>query len=313
MVFPLKDVRITSRRSGTESVLYPRLLRDRSVLPKIEIAIRHFEGLVGSERRELDPEVLVHFFGDHKLARCMVGCLAHTYRYRARTFDEIVTRTALRALHKAAADRPIPLRALLYARINSDGPGYLAEDGREERIAAIERELRLRGGELERLLYLDADAHAVLTRIGEAPSAEDILAQHNVGVLAALLSHAERVELRVAPWTVAAEVAIRALCEANAVDVEIAPDGRQAARVRLLGRQDALGSWSRHGRRVMRTVVQMLERGRVAVEDGSAQVWRGERLGLLRLKDEALDILAGANGRGERGAGWTDDDGWTSA
>ena len=46
MSFPLPLIRFTARRSGDADlpVLYPRLLRDRSVLPKVAIAIEHFHG-----------------------------------------------------------------------------------------------------------------------------------------------------------------------------------------------------------------------------------------------------------------------------
>src|SRR5689334_7085666 len=98
MAFPLKDVRFTTRRrggarsntstaeaahpegsatdGGTEGslpVLYPRLLRDTSIIPQIGIALGYFDSMVGKERREFDPELLVQFFGDHKVARCIVA------------------------------------------------------------------------------------------------------------------------------------------------------------------------------------------------------------------------------------------------
>src|SRR6266496_2615932 len=97
MSFPIADVRWTVRRSdGGRQVLYPRLLRDRSVLPKIDITIQYFESMLGRPRRDFESEVLVHFFGDHKLARCMVACLARAYRFRSRELEAVVTASALR-------------------------------------------------------------------------------------------------------------------------------------------------------------------------------------------------------------------------
>src|ERR671935_1220667 len=107
MAFPIKDVRFTSRRNGSGApTMYPRLLRDRSILPKVDIAIQYFESMVGRERRELEPEVLVHFFGDHKLARCMVACLARAYRYRSPGFEDIVSAAGLRRLQRAGIPSP---------------------------------------------------------------------------------------------------------------------------------------------------------------------------------------------------------------
>src|SRR5215212_3429204 len=171
MAFPLKDVRFTTRSSGGDRLVYPKLLRDRSILPRIDVAIQYFETLLGEERRVLDAETLVHFFGDHKLARCMVACLACSYRYRRCEVEEIVTRTAWRKLRRAGADSPRALRAVLYDHVNDFGHGYLPRAGRVEVLGQIEHTLGLRGGELERLLYLDAEEHAILGRVGPRPRA----------------------------------------------------------------------------------------------------------------------------------------------
>ena len=111
MAFPLRDVRYVSRRAADQpAALHPRLVRDRAMLPKIDIAIQYFESMLGHERRELDTEVLVHFFGDHKLARCMVAALARSYRFRARTFRELVDGSTVRHLRKLELDSPRALR-----------------------------------------------------------------------------------------------------------------------------------------------------------------------------------------------------------
>ena len=294
MAFPLKDVRFTTRRGDAdEPTLYPRLLRDRSVLPKVDIAIQYFESMLGSERRELDPEALVHFFGDHKLARCMVAALARGYRYRPRELEQVVTRTALRRLRRAGIDSPRRLRLALFDRVNGSGRGFLARDERGAQLSQLEAELGLRRGELERLLYLDAEEHAVLTRVGAPPRPADVVAQYNFGVLATLLRHAELVELALADPHPRAIAVVGRLCAANDVDGSAVPSG-SLLRIRLRGRQDALGGWTRHGRKLARTVVEVLERGRGTTIDGLATVRIRERRARLRLTAELLDVLGGA-------------------
>src|SRR5690348_3032948 len=89
----LTDLRKTTRRVVKDDdlrVVYPRFLRDRSLGPRIELATRYLEKMVGHARRELDQEVVAQLFGDHKLARCIIACLAASYRYRARSFGEVV-------------------------------------------------------------------------------------------------------------------------------------------------------------------------------------------------------------------------------
>src|SRR5918912_751157 len=102
MALAVKDVRFTTRRAGDDTpLLYPRLLRDRAILASIDVALQYFETLLGSARRELDPEALVHFFGDYKVARGMVASIGRTYRYRTPRLDQLVTRTAARRLQRA--------------------------------------------------------------------------------------------------------------------------------------------------------------------------------------------------------------------
>ena len=72
----LTDLRKTTRRVVKDDdlrVVYPRFLRDRSLGPRIELATRYLEKMVGHARRELDQEVVAQLFGDHKLARCIIA------------------------------------------------------------------------------------------------------------------------------------------------------------------------------------------------------------------------------------------------
>ena len=95
MPIAVKDVRFTTRRTGDgDPLLYPRLLKDRSILASIDVALQYFETMLGEERRSLDPEALVHFFGDYKVARGMVASIGRTYRYRTPAVEDLVTRSA---------------------------------------------------------------------------------------------------------------------------------------------------------------------------------------------------------------------------
>lgn len=294
MAFPLKDVRLTSRRSAgsTVPVLYPRLFRDRSIVPKIEIAVRYFESLVGHERRELEPETLVHFFGDHKIARCVVGCLARSYRYRSPRVEEIVTKAAMRKLRKAGLDTPAALRLMLYDRVNEYGGGFLPLADRAATLAGLEAELGLRSGEFERLLLLDADEHAILVRRGAEPRPADIIAQYNFGVVESLLRHARAIDLELIGGAGVTAGSLIDFCAGGGVEADAAASGSRI-QLRIVGRPDALGGWSRHGRRVSRVVVRLLGRLRDLVLEGSADVIRRDRPARLPLTAEAIGALSG--------------------
>ena len=291
MAFPLKDIRFTVRRSGGETMLYPRLVRDRSFLPKVDIAVQYFESMLGRERRDFQTEVLVHFFGDHKLARCMVASLARSYRFRTPLLSEIVTKGALRRLERAGISSPVWLRFALFDRLNDFGHGFLPSAERAATLAAIEAELHLRSGELERLLHLDSDEHALLTRVGAEPRPEDVVAQYNFGVLETLLRHAQRIELELARPTAVERAGLLALFAEHGIEAEWTASGRD--RLALHGRQDAMGVWSRHGRRLARTVVELLIRVRPIVREGVVNLLQRDRKATLRLTPEALDLLSG--------------------
>src|SRR5687768_11269928 len=200
MAFPLKDVRLTTRRqSGAAEdalpILYPRLLRDAALLPKIGITINYFESMLGKPRKDFDPELLAQFFGDHKLARSIVVSLARRYRFHTPPLESVVTPTALLRLRRARLDHPRLLRLELYDRANQDGPGFLSLAEHAPVHERIERRLRLRRGELARLLHLDAGENAILVRTGECPEPRDVMAFYNCDAFDTLLRRAEQVDL----------------------------------------------------------------------------------------------------------------------
>ena len=313
MSFALKDVRYTVRRAPSgDAILYPRYLRDRSVLPQIDVAVQYFETLLGSQRRELDPEALVHFFGDYKLARCMVASLGHAYRYRPLAVEDVVTRTAARRLTRAGLLSAKALRTRLWDVANARCGGFLGRVERDDVHGELEGMLALRRGELEKLLYLDAAEHAILTRVGDPPTPLDVAAQYNLSVLLTLLRHAERVDLTFERPAAGHAEAVAALARANLVEVDLAVEGG-GLRVGVRGRQDALGSWARHGRRVARFVTQLVERARPAILLGEAAVALRGRQATLRLTGEALDALDGYTAARLAAGGWSGLGGWDEA
>src|SRR6187401_1951606 len=138
MPLSVKDVRFTTRRAGDgDPLLYPRLLKDRAILTSIDVSLQYFETMVGEQRRSLDPEALVHFFGDFKVARGMVASIGRTYRYRTPALSEIVSRTAWTRLLRAGLDRPGALRVLLWDAANADRAGFLDGERRHQLVSGF--------------------------------------------------------------------------------------------------------------------------------------------------------------------------------
>jgi predicted nuclease of restriction endonuclease-like RecB superfamily len=288
----IQDIRFTVRRSGAgDPTIYPRLLRDRSILPKIAFAIDYFEGLVGRERRDLDAELLVSFFGDHKLARCVVAALGRTYRFRARRIEEVVTKVSARRLARHGIAAPKLLRLALFDDVNEHRGGFTTLDDRDAACGDLALRLKVRPAEVERVLYLDLDEHAVLQRVGPRAQPEDVAAQFNLGVLETLLRQAESVDLHLSGLPSGASVTAAKIGAAYSVAVA----GTAENTLQLSGRQDALGNWSRHGRRLARVALEILERGQAGVLGGVAVLALPNRRVRMPLTSEILGMLSAPN------------------
>lgn len=285
----LTDLRKTTRRSGKDGmrVVYPRFLRDASLAPRIEMAIRYMERMLGQPRHALDDEVIIQLFGDHKVARCLVACLGAYYRHRPRTLGEVLPPEAVAVLATHGIASASDLRLWLFCRVNRTLAGFAGREQRAGFLAEAEQELGLETGKLDALLTLDAPEHAILLRVGPRPSPEDVIARYNYAVAAAVLAQSSLVRVHLGRALSANDAeAVRALAER--VDVHIELGGRELV---LYGRQDALASWARHGARMVRLLAHLLLCG-LPARSGEALVASpqgGEWL--FRLESETLGYL----------------------
>lgn len=269
MAFRTQDLPKTIRRdkrTGSRR-LYPRFLRDDAIKPQIAIAIRFFETKLGRLRRELEPDVLIQLFGEPRLARCLVACLARAYRYRTRTFADLIGEERATLLAARGIVTARDLRTFAYERANEVG-GFVVPTERAAFLAGLLPELDL--AEAEQLLWLDAPDQAILLRVGPVPTVEEVLALYHLRLIESLL--------RIAPTASFALRGDRATVEAVAARhaIEVTIDGKTTT---LHGKQDAMGSWSRHGGRVARAALTLLTAGdlgpgaaRVAINDETFDV-----------------------------------------
>lgn len=285
----LTDIRKTTRRSGKDGlrVIYPRFLRDASLAPRIEMAIRYMDRMLGQPRRALDDEVIVQLFGDHKVARCLVACLGAHYRHRPRAFAEVLPPEAVSALAERGITTASQLRLWLFRRVNRTLPGFVGRQERTAFLAEIERELGLAAGQLDTLIALDAPEQAILVRSGQRPSPEDIIARYNFALTVAVLSQSSVVRVNLARALSAAEAAAARSLAAR-LDVPIDLAGHELA---LCGRQDALASWTRHGGKLARLLAMLVSCG-LPARNGEALVAspQGEQW-IFRLDGETFGYL----------------------
>lgn len=263
----LSDLRKTTRRAsgGNGRTLHPHFLRDQSLSPRIEMAISYLESMLGRPRHELDQEVVVQLFGDHKLAHCIVACLASSYRHCCRSFAEALPAEQVSALANRGITNPSELRLWLFHQVNAGLPGFVGAVERAPFLRQAGALLGLDIEQIETLITLDTPEQAILVRIGPRPTPADVIARFNYHTVAAILANAPEVHLSLAAAPHNASI-IRELCLLAGVRAELA--GRELT---LHGQQDVLDGWTRHGVKLVRLLVSLLACG-LPVRTGEAVV-----------------------------------------
>lgn len=253
MAFRRQDIPKTTRQTaeGEPRRLYPRYAKDRVLVPKIEVAIGYLDGMVGRRRGDLAPEGMLDLFGDPKLARCLLSCLADTYHYRTPTIAEALGAEAAAAAAMRGLETPMDFRAATYLRTNERASGVVAPATRDGFLAEWAEELGLSASQLDEALHLDAERNAILVRAGDRPRAEDIRARYNALLSLSVLRHASEVEVTL-PGLTPAEVEVA--CERNGVPYRWA----EGETVRLSGRRSATGSWAQFGVKLTRCAATLL-------------------------------------------------------
>nr|MDQ2687736.1 DUF790 family protein [Armatimonadota bacterium] len=230
MAFRLEDFKKTSRKAASGSnvpaSVYPHQIKDKKAVARLEIAIRTFDALVGKRRGEMNPQTMVDFFGDPRLARGIVACLGQYYKYQTPRFADIVETDGAQRLGEANLATPMALRAHTYAHVNARHGGFLAESQRAACYAELAAPFCLSAHLWDSLLHLDAEENQVLTRPGAAPTPADIVALYNFHALDTCLRRAEKIVLNGLSLSASEASDVRALAKALGVKVVISGEGR---------------------------------------------------------------------------------------
>ena len=292
MAFRLADVKKTvrSRKDGAR-YLHPKLLDPAVVSAQVSLALAYFQSRLGRARRDVDPEMLVRFFGDPKVARGIVSCLSVSYRWRTQEFAEVLEPHNVAHLAALGLHTPRDLRLYLYDYVNGHGDGFLSmEPGREDNLRPIARRLRLTPGKLDQLAALDAEENAVLVRVGPIPAPEKVVALYNYHVVDAILRNSVCVELEGVDAD--ARARLNDMCAQHGVSVEF--DG---ARATLHNKADLFGSYARGGVYLTRALYVVAAAAPALLASGRALVQMGGKKVVYLLDKETPRALTGRTGR----------------
>jgi predicted nuclease of restriction endonuclease-like RecB superfamily len=330
MSFKVTDFKKTTRVSEGERLLYPYQIRDDRYTASIGYAIAYYDRMVGRRRAEFEAETLLEFFGDPRLARGLVACLARTYAWRAQTLAEALGDEVARALWRAGLRTPMALRAKLYGLANGRYGGVILPHEREEALAylcstiAIDQEVStdnqepgsavrsplpsttdngiritddglLTAKQFEQALTLDAEDQHVLVKLGPTPEPHEIVALYNYHSLETAICHAERLRLRLRGpvWNIVRSAHNLARRYRLRYEISGAPRTLFDDRLELTlhGERDALGGWTRTGRRLARALLRLLAAHPDSLTDGEALVHLRGQTTTLRLDSRALAAL----------------------
>jgi predicted nuclease of restriction endonuclease-like RecB superfamily len=328
MSFKTNDFKKTTRTTDGERVLYPYQIKDDRFTASLGYAIAYYERMVGRRRAEFEAETLLEFFGDPRLARGLVACLARTYAWREQTFAEALGDQSARLLWRAGLTRPADLRAKLYGLANGRYRGVILPHERSEALEflchkinaeAIETTTDHRppttddaqdvgrwsvvGGltpaQFERALSLDAEAQHVLAKLGVTPEPHEIIALYNYHSLETALCHAELLRLRLhgSVWNIIRSAHNLARRYRLRYEISGAPRTLFDERLELAlhSGHDAKGAAqrapTRTGRRVVRALLRLLAAHPNSLDGGEALVqFKGQKL-TLKLDRRALNML----------------------
>ena len=258
MAFRIEDFKKTARKSstsGSPASLYPHQMRDKKALVKVELAIRTFDGLVGRKRGELDAQVMVDFFGDHRIARGVVACLGAYYRYETQSFARVAGADGAARLEAAELRRPSEVRAHTYRYVNERYHGFLTTKTRAECYTALSEPFGVTAYEWDQLMHLDAEQNQVLTRIGAAPAAKDVVALYNFHSLDTPLKRAQEIVIGGMDLSSAEASDVRAFAESMGARAHIGGEGATVS----LSDLDAASLLPRRAGRLSRCVMRIAQ------------------------------------------------------
>ncbi|HEU5099077.1 MAG TPA: DUF790 family protein, partial [Roseiflexaceae bacterium] len=327
MAFKTTDFKKTTRMTDGQRVLYPYQIKDDRYTASIGYAIAYYERMVGRRRAEFEAETLLEFFGDPRLARGLVACLARTYAWREQSFADVLGDETAHALWRAGLTSPAGLRAKLYGLANGRYGGVILPHERAEALEflchKINTEIRektndqgprtnaqttdiglsslvvgLTPAQFERALTLDSEEQHVLVKLGPTPEPSDIVALYNYHSLETALCHAEilRLRLRGPVWNIIRSVHNLARRYRLRYEVSGAPRTLFDDRIELAlhGGQatgNAVRSAARTGRRVVRALLRLLAAHPDSLTGGEALVQiKGQKL-TLKLDGRAVQVL----------------------
>lgn len=201
MRLALADVKKTIHRRDGTTYVAPYLLRPRERERELARLIAVFEGALGHPRSTFASDLAAEIVGDYRLARCLVLCLGEWYVWRSLVWAESAMEDEIATLAANGVTNAAQFRLALYDAIRPHG-GYLTASARDETLTACARDLGISRSTLDRLLYLDAEENATLSRVADqAPEPRELAARYNQRAFEALLSSAASVELVIPPAT----------------------------------------------------------------------------------------------------------------
>ena len=289
MPFRLAESRrpVRSRGDG-ERYVHPKLLDAAAMEGQVDLALAYFHARLGRKRRDFEPELLVRFFGEPKVARGLVACLSATYRWRAQSFADVLAARDLVRLGLRDIHSPSELRLHLFDVVNQEADGFLAG----ERDAAL---LRWPIAWASRRRSWNSSSPWTRRKMpswcGSAMCPNRPWWSRSITFRWSMPSYGHCVFLEFPAITGAAHRALVDACRAYGVSLT-----EQDGATRVHNRADAFGNFARWGQRVARALYAAASVAPSLLTSGRARVQVGGKPAWYVFDRRTLSSLTGATG-----------------
>lgn len=310
MAFQITDFKKTARRTGDTRLIYPYQIRDDRYTAALSYAIDYYERMLGCERSRFEAETLLEFFGDPRLARGLVACLARSYVWHTRSIAELLGEPVAYALRARGIASPADARRRLYGLANGRYGGVILPEERQEALeylcSSLAEEpaepqvnlpaLRISAAQFEQILDLDSELKHILVKRSAKPDAESIIASYNFHSLETALRRVEwiKLEFKASPlWSLLRSVYRLSQRYRLRYEIEGGPRTLFDTRMQLTihSERSVLGDWVRTGKRIVQMLLRLMAAHPGALVSGEACVNIDGQRATLRLDTRTLATL----------------------
>ncbi len=171
------------------SVLKPLLMGEKDV-ERVKTLVNIYEDYLSLPRESFPVEFACALFGDEKLASGVMYVIErYFYRYEAKSWQELFTEEEKRNLERKGVKDETSLKLYIYKRVGEIG-GFVKPSEKGKFLSLISRELGVPPDKIKEVFESSLTSRRRLKRVGQRPSALDVIKTYNKEYIDTLIRRA---------------------------------------------------------------------------------------------------------------------------